>query len=64
MIELEQRLNNEKSRQLVALREKLSTRKDRKLKEKRQQQELKLQKEMLQQIKELDRCRTKRVCYH
>lgn len=59
--ELEQRLDNERSRQLAALREKLSSRKDRRLKEQKQQHELEVQKEMLEQKSEVERMRTNKV---
>ena len=54
-------MDSERSRQLIALRDRLSTRKDRKLKEQKQQQELELRKEMLEQRKELDRFRMEQV---
>ena len=59
--ELEQRLDSERSRQLIGLRDKLASRKDRKFKEHKRQQEIELQKELLQQKKDLEEVRTKQV---
>lgn len=49
---------------MVALRDKLSSRKDRKLQEQKRQQELELGKELLEQKKELDRVRMEQVCFN
>lgn len=59
--ELGQRLDNEKNRQLIALRDKLATKKNSKLEEQKRQNELELQKELLEQRKDLDKVRTKQV---
>ena len=59
---LEKRLDTEKDRQLLALREKLRAKRDQKLDDQRRRQEFVFQKELLEQRKEMDVIKTKQVC--
>ena len=58
---LERRLNNDRSRQVVALREKLAARKERQLQDQKRKQETELQKELHGQHKEIVELKTKQV---
>lgn len=58
---MEKRLDTERDRQLLALREKLRAKRDQKLDDQRRRQELVFQKELLEQRKELDVVKSKQV---
>ena len=59
--ELEHRLDNEKSRQEMALRDKLALRKQKRLDEHRRRKELELQKEMREMDKEMKDVKSRQV---
>ena len=59
--DLADRLENEKSRQLLALRDKMATRRQRKLEDLRRKHDVDLTKEMLEQKKELNEVRQKKA---
>lgn len=59
--DLAERLENEKSRQVLALREKLASRRMRKLEDLRRKHDVDRTKEMLEQKKELDEIRLKKA---
>ena len=59
--DLAEKLENEKSRQLLALREKMATRRQRKLEDLRRKHDVDLTKEMLEQKKELNEIRQKKA---
>ena len=59
--ELNEKLDADKNRQLLTLRDRLSNRRRRKMDEMRRKQEVELTKEMLEQKKDIDDVRLKKV---
>lgn len=62
LADLASQMESEKTRQILATREKLAEKRRKKMEELRRRQEVELTKEALEQQKELDEMRLKRVC--